>query len=138
MIFNNYRGFGAADAEVASWCASKFPHDPTMQAKCSVNTLPMSLSPPWTDLGAILRGIPKPGSLIVGLVGGGQGSPGYTPRAPPPSSSSGSGIFGIPSTIMLAGGAVLAIGVGAMVLSRRKRPAVAGYGNRRRRRKSRR
>lgn len=135
MIFNAYRGFNAADGDVADWCANKFPGDLAMQAKCSQNAFPMSVSPPWTDLGAILRGIPKD-SLLVGAV---QGGSGYQPPPPRPSSGSpGAGIFGIPTAIMIAGGAVLAVGVGAMVLSRRKRPAVAGYGSRRRRRKSRR
>ena len=135
MIFNNYRGFNAADADVQSWCQQRFPDDPAMQAKCSVNSFPMSVSPPWTDLGSILRGIPKPSSLLVTTAEGGAGGSGYGPPRPPAASTS-SGIFGIPTTIMVAGGAVLAIGVGAMVLAkRRKRPAVAGY---RRRRKSRR
>ena len=136
MIFNSYRGFGAADAEVSTWCATRFPYDPELQMKCSVNTLPASVAPPWTDLGAILRGIPKPDSALVNLVGGNTAGGAYIPGEPVPV---GDGIFGIPMTVMLAGGAVLAIGVGAMVLSRRKRPAVNGFaGRRRRRRKSRR
>lgn len=140
MIFNSYRGFNAADSEVASWCAQRFPGDPTLQMKCSQNQFPMSVSPPWTDLGSILRGIPKPSSVLVSLVegagGSGAGETYYAP-APKPASSS-AGIFGVPTAILVAGGAVLAVGVGAMVLSRRKRPAVSGYGSRRRRRKSRR
>lgn len=139
MIYNSYRGFGASDADVSSWCVNRFPGDPVLQAKCSQNSFPMSVSPPWTDLGSVLRGIPKPSSVIVSLVESGSG--GSTPYMPttPPASSSSAGIFGIPSAIMLAGGAVLAIGVGAMVLSkRRKRPAVNGLGRYRRRRKSRR
>ena len=135
MLFNAFRGFNAADAAVSEWCANKFPGDLAMQAKCSQNSFPMSLSPPWTDLGAILRGIPK-NSLLVDLATQAQG--GGTVYSPPPvAPASGDGIFGIPNTIMIVGGGVLAIGLGALVLSRRKRHAVSGYGRSRRRRSKR-
>ena len=131
MIYNNYSprrnysGFGASDGDVATWCQNKFPNDPTLQAKCSANNFPISISPPWTDLGAILRGIPK-SSALVDLVNAGAGGSTYPPGYIPPPVDPG--IFGIPTTILVAGGAVLAIGVGAMVLSKRKRPAVNGLG----------
>lgn len=92
-----------------TWCDNKFPGDAATIQKCKSQPFgPFTLAP-WTDVGAIQRGIPKPESFIVNAVTGGG--------APPPGDS-GSGDGGMAQAsmfsgnTMLIGGAVLAGGLG--------------------------
>lgn len=106
-----------------TWCDNKFPADPGNLQKCRAQPFgPLTLAP-WTDVGAIQRGIPKPESLIVNAVQGGGVAP-----------ASGSGDTGgmaqasmFSSSTMLIGGAVLAGGLGlAYYLKFKKRGSRRG------------
>ncbi len=108
---------GAFGGEWETWCEQKYPGDPAMIAKCQSQPFgPLTLAP-WTDVGALQRGLPKPQSLLVNLVGGAA-----TPSTSAPMvTNSSEGLFGIPRTAMLAGLGVLAVGVGAMLIAKKKK-----------------
>lgn len=140
MIVDNFGAFGG---EWEDWCASKFGNDPTNLAKCNSKPMGFVTLPPWTDVGALQRGIPKPGSVIVDTFGPQADSASIAPPPSAPSSSSSSAgsdvgdLFGVPKKVLLIGAGVLAVGVLAIVLTKPKgRRKFAGY--RRRRRSSRR
>lgn len=110
------KGFGGT---WESWCDSKFPGDPGNLQKCKAQPFgPLTLAP-WTDVGAIQRGIPKPESFIVNAVTGGS--------APAPSGGDSmpmqASMF---SPTMLIGGAVLAGGLGIAYYLKNKRGSRRG------------
>lgn len=113
--FAQFSQFGGAWED---WCDQKFAGDPANLAKCK------GWSPfaPWTDVGAAMRGIPKPGSLLNIVTG----QPSVQPAGgvPPPDAyaapaSSGS-VFGIPRKLFIGGVAILGAGALAVALSKRK------------------
>lgn len=61
MIIQDYYGFGGT---WENWCDNKFANDSSNLAKCKA----WAPFPPWTDLGALMRGIPKPESVVVSVL----------------------------------------------------------------------
>src|SRR5687768_4422810 len=98
MIVNRVagrRGFGAFGGEWETWCDNKFKSDPENLVKCKSQPMgPFTLAP-WTDVGAIQRGLPKPSSLLVSMVTGGGGG-GDTPPAEEQAAAVDEGLFGVP------------------------------------------
>lgn len=113
MIISSYRGLGRFGGAWEDWCDQKFANDPVNLGKCK-GWAPFA---PWTDVGAAIRGIPKPGSLL-NVLNPGQGAP----PAPPPEPQTGSaGAIGAASKgVLLAGGALLLVG-GLFLLTSKSR-----------------
>ena len=103
-------GFGGAWED---WCDQKFPSDPTNLTKCKA----WGPFPPYTDVGAIMRGIPKPSSLVVSILQPSAPVPYDEPPAPKPPPVK-TDILGIPKTVFMVGGGLLVAG---LVLTRRKK-----------------
>lgn len=114
MIVNfGYPLFGPTNARVDAWCDEKYPA-PQDNKNCKGCMLP-----PWTDVGAVVCGLPKAGlvAMATSLATSTPGAPSVPPGAPP---STEEGIFGLPKTVVYVGGGVLALGVVAMVLAKRR------------------
>lgn len=112
-----YAGFSDAWED---WCSKKFAGSPELIAKCNSKPMGFLTLAPWTDVGALQRGIPKGGLVDAAtglLTGGGGAAAGSVPPA------QDAGIFGLPPQVMWLGLGVFAIGVGGLALkkSRRKR-----------------
>jgi hypothetical protein len=108
-----------------TWCQNKFASDGVNLQKCMSKPFPIgTFSPPWTDIGAIARGIPKPSSFLVNLVGGGTPTPVVSTAVP----ASQAGLFGVPRTIAIAGALVLVGGLGLASYMKTRR---GGRGSRR-------
>lgn len=130
------------------WCNCVFPAGSDLNARCRNRPFPVGLvTPPWTEVGAGVRGLPKPGSLVASLTASGTqiisnltGGAVQGPPQPPmvtalPAVQPGgvavttttatttngmdeSAIFGIPKTIAYVGGGVLVLGVLALALGK--------------------
>lgn len=111
-----------------AWCDCSFSADDPNFSKCYSKPMGLLTAPPWTTIGAAQRGIPQDPTPWEQLV---EVDPGDA-AAPSPDISSG---FGIPSKVLLVGGAVLVAGV--LALSMKKGRSLGEY-RRKRRRKSRR
>lgn len=99
MRIRTYSGFGAFGTINAqgkdcppsgsweAWCDCMFSQDEANRVKCRAQPIPFGGSgAPWTTYGAIVRGIPKPGDILVQA---GQmilpgGAPPITSPAPTP------------------------------------------------------
>lgn len=123
MIINRQLSLGALNGDWETWCDNKGAQGafgPEMVAKCKSQPFgPFTLAP-WTDVGALQRGLPKPESLLVATVQGGtvSANPVKPPSAP---QTMNAGLFGVPRTIMLAGGAVLLGGLAFAAWKKSKR-----------------
>lgn len=113
-----------------AWCDCMFSGnrnvDPNL-AKCKA---PMIFAP-WTELGALARGIPHYGTKVLPNVlidqlnpGGGAGS-GANQQQQGQVDPSGEGIFGIPKTMALVGGGVVLLGTVAFFATRKKKARTA-------------
>lgn len=123
-----------AGGNESSWCDCMWPAPDPLNSKCKSTPIGMLTPKPWTIVGAQLRGIPHTATGLPSLlpIGTGVGTTGGSGGAP---ASSSSDLFGIPRTILLVGGGVLALGVlTAIVMKRRS----ASYAGARRSRRSRR
>ncbi len=136
MIVQHRVGLGSlGDMSWEQWCDFTFGANPELNQKCHNKPMGIFTAAPWTVVGAMQRGIPKlnNGEIVDALgqiIGSGAGT------AQPPTSPSiftGVGILGIPKTVLIIGGGVLALGLIASVASRKSR-SVAGYRRRRSRR----
>lgn len=116
MIITRQVSMSAFSGAWETWCENKFKGDATNLTKCQSQPFGPFTAPPWTDAGAIQRGLPKPQSLLVSLVQGGGSEEGGGESEQPVSMDAG--LFGVPRTIMLAGGAVL---VGGLVFAAMKK-----------------
>jgi hypothetical protein len=105
-------------------------------------------TPPWTEVGAGARGLPKPDSIIANITSAGlqiasnltggivpgppqgvvQALPAVQPAstqtvtdvvAKAPEKEAEASIFGVPKTMAFVGGMVLLLGAGALALSKR-------------------
>jgi hypothetical protein len=116
MIYNNYaqdrfrrRGYAGFAGAWEDWCDTKYAADPGNLSKCK------GWSPfaPWTDAGALMRGIPKSGSLIVSML---QPTPASLPTTSMPPVSTEA--MGTSKTMLMIGGGLLALGVGVVLFKR--------------------
>jgi hypothetical protein len=132
-----FMGFG--DMSWEAWCDQTWGSNPEINQKCHNKPWGIMSAAPWTEVGAIQRGIPKLNPSLVtdflSVVGtGGAATPAQSGGF---FSTSGNGIFGIPKMVLYVGGGVLVLGVIASVATRRGRrkssPSVAGYSRRKRR-----
>lgn len=118
-----------AGTSEAVWCDCMWPvdKDPTLNAKCKAQPWGILTAKPWTAVGAGQRGIPFTGDIAPAAPTDQSAATTYTV-------GSDDTLFGIPKTVLYVGGGLLGVGVLAMALSKKKKPAMAGY----RRRKARR
>ncbi len=138
MIVANRPQFRSFGGTWETWCENKFSGDAENLTKCNAKPYgPLTLAP-WTDVGALQRGIPK--NSLLSTVVTAASAPAteeeavYEPRA---TSASGEGLFGVPRMALYAGAAVLVVGVVAFSMTK-KRKSLAGYRRKRRSRRSRR
>lgn len=133
-----------------AWCDCVYPEG-DLRNRCRSKPFPGGFLPPWTEAGAGARGLPKPESIVANITGGvlnlASGITGGVVQKPPepatitlppvnsggsattvkietagtPAASAEEGIFGIPKTIALVGGAVLAAGAAALAFSGKRR-----------------
>jgi len=96
-------GFGGTWED---WCDGKFSNDPTNLGKCKA----WSVFPPWTDAGALMRGIPKSGSILP--------QPPVEPDYTPPGYTPG-GVAAKSSGLLYVGLGVAALGILAVVAGRK-------------------
>jgi hypothetical protein len=92
------------------------------------------------DVAASLPALPTSLPFLPSTAGGGSAAGGGTDDDSGGWANAGggaSGLFGVPKMVLIAGGAVLVIGVGAYVLTRKPK-RLAGYRRRRKARRSRR
>lgn len=134
IVKTNFRGFGAtgitgADCPVGgdwdAWCECMYPYtaDGALNVKCKSKPMSFLTLAPWTDVGAIQRGLPKANSPITAaaaLLFPGQGSQVQPTMQPLTQPAAAEGIMGIPKGLMWLGGAVLATGIGALVITRKR------------------
>ncbi len=137
MIFKTDGRFGAtgitgADCPAGGswdvWCDCMYPAsaDPALNAKCRGKPMSFLTLAPWTDVGAVQRGLPKEiDPLTQGLLSAAGIKPQISPGAPQAAAATrttvaAAGIMGLSQSTLWVGGAVLALGVGALLYSRRR------------------
>lgn len=134
--YTKLESFGGAWED---WCANKYSNDAINLNKCNSKPMGFLTLAPWTDVGALQRGLPKPGAFIVDTFGPGTSptSPVETPAGTEPADDDEiniGGLFGVPKKALWIGVGVLGVGLAAVLLTKKSRRGYAGY----RRRKSRR
>lgn len=130
-----FRGYG--DANQDNWCNQNYP-DPTNNAKCKQGwdlfKCPACVSPPWTAEGKLARGLTDVMGAAAQVISGSGSSSSSSP--PPPAGGAGGGaagakgggkaaagatILGVPKTVAIVGGGLLALGVVAVAMKRMRR-----------------
>jgi hypothetical protein len=111
IVSNKFAAFAASASEINTWCAAKFTNDPVMIAKCQGGP---TFSPPWTAVGALIRGIPWHGVDAASVLS--------QPAAPPASQASvftdpaaPSGVLGLSKGVLFGGLAILGVGAAVML-----------------------
>lgn len=115
---SRFMGFGEMSWE--EWCDKTWGGNPELLSKCKSKPWGVLSAAPWTEVGALQRGIPKSNpSLVTDIISAAGGS--FTPGGNQPINVTTDGIFGIPRMVMYVGGGVLALGLLAAVATRSKR-----------------
>lgn len=114
---------GGLDGAWETWCDQKYPGDAAMIAKCKAQPLGFLSSPPWTDVGALERGLPKDSIINTIFAPPSPAPPPVVNPGPlyPTGTANVASLFGVPKTVLIAGAVILAVGVGAVVMSKRRR-----------------
>jgi hypothetical protein len=111
---HRYAGFGESEAE---YCDRRYPDQPN-NSICKSRPYGPLTPAPWTDAGALVRGLPKPWSPIVNAVTIGPGGS----AAPPSGVNSDNSVISkasmTPGFLALAAFAV--VGIGAAIFMKKK------------------
>jgi len=115
-----------AEGSWEAWCDCMYQMDEAMRTRCRA---PM-IGAPWTEVGGIMRGLPRqPGGLIAdalatafpGMAQPTISDPNEVQQDPEMTETTqDQGIFGLPTTVLYVGGGVLAVGLAALFLSKRR------------------